>query len=361
MNSEQPAHGKDYVRRALEVSIHVGLLILLAAACLMILRPFVPLVVWGIIVAIAVYPAYQKLQRVLGGRGRLAAVLCTVLLLAVLIVPVVLLTTTLVEGIQTLSTRLKDEGLIIPPPPPSIETWPIIGAPLKDVWTLASTNLTAALRTFAPQLKAVVPGLLSASAGVGLTVLQFVLSIIVSGVLLATAQGGAKVARSLANRLFGDKGPEFEELAGATIRSVTTGILGVAVIQSFFAGLGFVVARLPGAGLWAIAFLFAAVLQVGPLVLIPAAIYMFVIASTGKAVVFLIWCIIVGLMDNVLKPLLLGRGGVVPMAVIFLGVIGGFMAMGIIGMFVGAVILSMGYKLFLAWLEGGADAANPNY
>jgi predicted PurR-regulated permease PerM len=360
MNSEQPVHAKDYVSRALEVSIHVGLLILLAAACLMILRPFVPLIIWGIIVAIAIYPGYRKLESILGGRGRLAAVLCTVLLLAVLILPAVLLTRTLVEGLQNLSTRLKDGSLIIPPPPPGIETWPIIGAPLKDVWTLASTNLTGALRSFAPQLKAVIPGLLSASAAVGLTVLQFVLSIIVSGVLLATAQGGEKVARSLANRLFGDKGPEFENLAGATIRSVTMGILGVAVIQSFFAGLGFLVARLPGAGLWAMVFLFAAVLQVGPLVLIPAVIYMFVTASTAKAVVFLIWCVIVGLMDNVLKPLLLGRGGVVPIAVVFLGVIGGFAAMGIIGLFVGAVILSVGYKLFLAWLSGGAEAANRN-
>jgi predicted PurR-regulated permease PerM len=359
MNSEQPAHAKDYVSRALEVSIHVGLLILLTVACLEILSPFVPLVVWGIIVAIAIYPGYRKLESILGGRGGLAAFLCTVLLLAILILPVVLLTRTLVEGIQTVSTRLKDESLVIPPPPPRIETWPIIGAPLKDVWTLASTNLTGALRSFTPQLKAVIPGLLSASAGVGLAVLQFVLSILVSGVLLANAQGAAKVVRSLANRLFGDKGPEFENLAGVTIRSVTTGILGVAVIQSFFAGLGFLVAGLPGAGLWAMVFLFAAVLQVGPLVLIPAVIYMFVLASTAKAVVFLIWCIIVGLMDNVLKPLLLGRGGVVPMAVIFLGVIGGFMAMGIIGMFVGAVILSVGYKLFLAWLRAG-EAANRN-
>jgi predicted PurR-regulated permease PerM len=281
----------------------------------------------------------------------LAAFLCTVVLLAILIVPVVLLTGTLVEGVQTLSARLKDQSLVIPPPPPKIESWPIIGTPLKDVWSRASTNLTGLLRSLAPQLKAVIPGLLSASAGVGLAVLQFVLSILVAGVLLANARGGAKVARSLANRLFGDKGPEFEKLAGATIRSVTTGILGVAVIQSVFAGLGFLVAGLPGAGLWAVTFLFAAVLQLGGLVLAPAVIYAFTIASTTKAVLFLIWCIVVALMDNVLKPLLLGRGVAVPIAVVFLGVLGGFITMGIIGLFVGAIVLSVGYKLFLAWLE----------
>jgi predicted PurR-regulated permease PerM len=210
--------------------------------------------------------------------------------------------------------------------------------------------LTAALRSFAPQIKAILPRLLSASAGIGLTVLQFVLSILISGALLAYAQSGAEVARSLANRVFGERGLEFEELTVSTIRSVTIGILGVAFIQTIFAGVGFLVVGLPGAGLWAVGFLFAAVLQVGPIVLIPAAIYAFMIASTTKAIIFLIWCVIVGLMDNVLKPLLLGRGAAVPIAVIFLGVIGGFMAMGIIGLFVGAIVLSVGYKLILAWL-----------
>jgi predicted PurR-regulated permease PerM len=186
-------------------------------------------------------------------------------------------------------------------------------------------------------------------------VLQWVLSILVAGVLLANAAIGAKVAHALANRIFGDGGQEFEELARATIRSVTTGIIGVAFIQSFFAAVGFLVAGLPGAGLWGVIFLFAAVLQLGGLVLIPAVIYMFAIASTTKALVFLVWCLIVGLMDNALKPLLLGRGVAVPIVVVFVGTIGGFMTMGTIGLFVGAIVLSVGYKLFLAWLEGTVE------
>ena len=167
-------------------------------------------------------------------------------------------------------------------------------------------------------------------------------------------------ARLLSNRLFGDKGPEFEELAGGTIRSVTTGIIGVALIQSFFAALGFLVAGLPGAGLWGVIFLFAALLQVGGLVLIPPVIYMFAMASTTKAVIFLVWCVVVGLMDNVLKPLLLGRGVTVPMAVVFLGAIGGFVTMGAVGLFVGAIVLSVGYKLFLAWLEETVEITPEN-
>jgi len=198
---------------------------------------------------------------------------------------------------------------------------------------------------------------LSAVAGVGGAVLQFVLSIIVAGVILANAQSAYEAVRALANRLFGDKGPEFQELVGSTIRSVTTGILGVALIQTVCAGLGFLVVGLPAAGLWAVIFLIAAVLQVGVVILIPAVIYVFAVASTTKAVIFLIWCLIVALMDNVLKPILLGRGVAVPIAVVFLGAIGGFVLMGIIGLFVGAIVLSVGYKLFLAWLEG-TDAAS---
>lgn len=353
--AEQDMQHDDYVHRALDVSIHIGLLILLVATCLLIVRPFLPLIAWGIIIAIAVYPGYKKLQHLLQGRSALAAVICSVFLAAVLIIPVVLLTGSLVQGIQSLAVRFKEGTPIIGPPPPRIETWPIVGQPLKEAWDLASTNLTAALQAVAPQIRAVIPKLLLISAGVGWAVLQFILSVVLAGVLLANATTGASVAHTLATRLFGDKGTQFEELAGATIRGVTTGIVGVAFIQSVFAALGFLVAGLPGAGLWGVIFLFAAVIQLGNLVLIPAVIYMFAIASTTKAVLFLAWCVIVGVMDNVLKPLLIGRGVAVPMAVVFLGAIGGFIAMGTIGLFAGAVFLSAGYKLLLAWLEGPAE------
>jgi predicted PurR-regulated permease PerM len=356
MTPDQSAYDKAYVTRALEASIHIGMAILLATACLLILLPFIPLIAWGIIIAVAAYPAFLRLQSALGGRGGPAAILFTLILLALLLIPVVLLAQSMGEGVQTLTAHTKDGTLTIPPPPAGIASWPIIGAPLNNVWSMASTNLTDVLMRFAPQLKSVIPEILSASAGIGLGVLQFLISILVSGALLANAKSGAEAARAMFNRFFGDQGPEIHQLVGSTIRSVTTGILGVALIQTICAGLGFLLVGLPGAGLWAVIFLIAAVLQVGMLVLIPAVIYVFAIASTTKAVVFLVWCIIVALMDNVLKPMLLGRGVEVPIAVVFLGAIGGFMAMGIIGLFVGAIVLSVGYTLFLAWLEG-AEAA----
>jgi predicted PurR-regulated permease PerM len=346
-----PASDKTRVNLALEASIHIGLAILLATCCLLILWPFIPLLVWGVIIAVSAYPGFQKLRLALRGRGVLTAILFTVVLLALLVVPVVLLAETLVEGIQTLVARFKDGSLIIPPPPGNVESWPIIGPPLNTLWGQASKDLSAAVRAFAPQIKAFVPGVLSATAAVGLTMLQFLVSIVVAGIVLANAEAAYQLTCSVCNRFFGDKGPEIQQLVGATIRSVTSGIVGVAFIQSILAGLGFLVAGLPGAGLWAVLFLVAAVLQIGALVLVPAVLYMFTISGITKAIIFLVWCLIVALLDNVLKPILLGRGVAVPMAIVFLGAIGGFLALGLIGLFVGAIVLSVGYTLVLAWLN----------
>jgi predicted PurR-regulated permease PerM len=348
---------KMYLNRALEVFIHIGAVALLVAACFLVLSPFVGVVAWGLTIAIAGYPAYHWLQKLLGGRSGLAAILFTVLLLAVLIIPIVMLSQTLIEGSQHLAAHLQGGTLAVPPPPPNVATFPVIGKPIADLWSLASTNLSAALGRFGPQLKGAATGLLSAAAAVGLGVLQFFFSIVVAGLFLGNASQGARASRKLAIRFFGDRGEEFETLAGATVRSVTTGILGVAVIQSLLAGLGFLVVGLPAAGLWALLFLVAAVLQLGGPALIPFVIYVFATASTGKAVAFLIWCIVVALMDNVLKPLLLGRGLPVPILVVFMGAMGGFVAMGIIGLFVGPILVSVGYKLLLAWLDEGIEPA----
>jgi predicted PurR-regulated permease PerM len=357
VTNERSTAENTHIARAVETSINVGLVALLVAVCLLILAPFVPIIAWGMIISVASYPAVRRLQSALRGRGAWAAIIWTVLLLAVLIVPVVLLAASMVDGVHNLMAHMDEQTFTVPPPPPGIESWPLIGAPLNRIWMLASNSLTEAVKMFAPQLKVILPGLLTASAGIGLTVLQFFFSILISGALLANAQSATAVTSALANRLFGDRGVEFQNLVDSTIRSVTSGILGVALIQAVLAAGGFLVVGLPGAGLWAVMFLIAAVLQIGVLVLIPAIALVFATASTTTAVIFLIWCVFVGLLDNVLKPILLGRGASVPTAVVFLGAIGGFVAMGIIGLFVGAIILSVGYKLFLAWLEPGSVAS----
>jgi predicted PurR-regulated permease PerM len=352
MTQEAAAARKASDNNPLEVFLQIGLAALLIIGCLLILRPFIPLIMWGIIIAIASYPTFLKLEKAIGGRRAWAAALWTVMLLLVLIVPLVLLARGMVESARPIVAKLLAEGLVIPPPPPGVARWPIIGTHVARTWQAASTNLSDTLMKFAPQLKSAIPGVLATFADLGITIVQFLLSILLAGGLLWNAEAASRATSLLCNRLFGEQGPEFRQLIGVTVRSVTFGVLGVAVIQSAFAAVGFLVAGLPGAGVWAVVFLLGAVLQVGGLVMIPVVIYGFAIFSTTKAVLFLIWCTFVGAMDNVLKPIMLGRGSSVPIIVVFLGVIGGFVAMGGIGLFVGAIILSVGYKLFLAWIHG---------
>ena len=354
MNAERfSVDDATVLRRAVEASIRIAVLGLLFVWCFQILLPFVVPIVWGIIIAVSLYPSQRKLENLLGGRRGLAAALLTLLMFFVLLVPAALLTETMVSGVEALAAGLRDGTITIPPPSPEVEQWPIIGGPLYGLWNLASTNLESAIVQIGPQLKTAGGWFVSALGEAGVAILTFLVSIVIAGVLLAHAESGSRAAHSLAIRLAGEQGEEFVGIAEKTVRSVAMGILGVAVIQSLLAGIGLLVAGIPGAGLWAFVCLLLAVMQIGPLpVMLLAAIYMFTTAETAPAVLFAVWAVVVVVSDNLLKPLLLGRGVQVPMLVILLGALGGFITAGIVGLFVGAVILTLGYKLFLAWLEG---------
>jgi predicted PurR-regulated permease PerM len=357
MTIQYSAEGQGYMARGREVFIRLSLLAALGVSCFLLLRPFLNLIISGIIIAIAIHPGYRMLTKFLHGRKIWAAVLCTLLLLFIVILPCVLLASTLTEGIRSVARQVQAGQVDIPPPPQSLGEIPLIGPRLKEFWTLCSTNLSEVVRRFSPQILSRVPVLLAASAAFGGVLLQFLISILLAGYLLATSEKDSRFADKIFARIFGERGPEFKELVTATVRSVTNGVLGVAAIQSLFATLGFWFVGLPVVGVWAGIFFVAAVLQVGAVALIPAVLYVFATQPTSHAVIFLVWCIIVGMMDNVLKPILLGRGSKVPIAVIFLGVIGGFILMNLIGLFVGAIVLSVGYSLFIAWLNEPAPAA----
>jgi predicted PurR-regulated permease PerM len=344
---------KTFIARAREVFIRMSLLAMISLSCFLLLRPFLDAAIAGIIIAIGIYPLYDRLTKALRGHNKLAAVLCTVLLLGVTLLPTFLLGETLVEGLRSIAGQLRSGELKIPLPPPSLDKIPVIGSKLKAAWNLSSSDISVAVSRIAPQIQERIPALVSASVSLGGVLFKFLIAILIAGFLLATSEQRIGFADKLFARIFDDQGPEFEQLIASTIRSVTTGVLGVAVIQTFFATVGFWLVGLPGAGLWAVVFLIAAVLQVGGTVLLPAVLYVFATHATTYAVIFMIWCLVVGIMDNVLKPLLLGRGAKVPMAVIFVGVLGGFITMNLIGLFVGAITLSVGYKLLMAWLDAG--------
>jgi predicted PurR-regulated permease PerM len=234
-----------------------------------------------------------------------------------------------------------------------VATWPLVGGPVHNFWALASTNLGAALAQVETQIKAMSGWVLAAIASAGLGMLQFVIAVIVAGVLLTQADAGAKAAQAVAVRLAGSRGPALIKLAEATIRNVARGVLGTAFIQAMLAGLGLVVAGVPAAGLLAFVCLLLCTVQIGPgLVLVPAAIYLFMNADTLTAVLFTAWSIAVALSDNVLKPILLRSDAGVPTLVILVGVIGGLLAYGLIGVFLGPVIVGLGYELLGAWVRG---------
>jgi len=352
MISPEPSiSDRVFMKRTVEVAIRIGVIVGLIAWCFMIARPFLVPVIWGAIIAVAVFHGYEWLQTGLGGRRITAAVLVTLLMLVLLVVPSVLLGESLLSGARNVAESFKSGELHIPPPPEGVVGWPLIGEPISKAWTLASEDLEGALRQASPLLKGFGLWLLDAAGGAGLALLQFVLAILISGAFLANSGAAGRMTRAVAKRLAGERGLEFASVAEQTVRSVASGILGVALIQALLAGLGFLVAGIPAAGLLTVVCLVFGVIQLGVvIVLIPVVIYLFLTADTVTAVGFLIWAILVAPVDNILKPILLGRGVDVPMLIIFVGAIGGFLNAGIIGLFIGAVVLTLGYKLFVAWL-----------
>jgi predicted PurR-regulated permease PerM len=345
-----PAHS---TRNAIEIFIRLGMIILILGWCLQIVAPFVSIVVWALIIAIAMDSPFDRLCARCGGRRSLAATLVVVLAMIAFAVPTVMLSETLVSGAHAFARDLAEGNVKVPAPAASVREWPIVGERVFESWQLASQNLGEAVVRLRPQLEAISRWLLHAAGSAGAGILQLFASLVIAGVMLARSEGRQKAILRFASRLAGEvRGPEFARLTNATVQSVVQGILGVALIQTTLAGLGFMVAGIPAAGLWALLVLVAAVVQLPvALVMLPPIFLAFSSMGTVAAVAFSVWCLAVSLIDNVLKPILFGRGVEVPMLVIFLGAIGGMLSMGIVGLFLGAVVLALGYELFRAWLE----------
>lgn len=341
-----------FTKNVIEAAIRLLLIGLLIFWCLQIMGPFILPVLWGTVIAVAVYPIYQKFETLLGGKVKLASTLYTLLALALLITPAVFVSNSLIDTSVNITEQYQAGKLEIPAPNKSVAEWPLIGEKTYQLWSGASHNLEKTINAYLPQVKQAAGGLVSAIAGIGGTVLQFVISIIISGVFVANAKGAYQVMIKVFRRLAGEKeGKEYIDLAKDTIRSVAQGVLGVAIIQATLSALGMYIMDVPAWGLWSVLILVLAIAQLPPiLVLGLVASYVFSVAETTPAVIFLVYAIIVSASDGFLKPIFLGRGMDTPMLVILLGAIGGMMMSGIIGLFVGAIILALGYELFMKWL-----------
>ncbi len=342
-----------FVRNALEAAIRIAVVGALVIWTYHIVKPFLMPVIWGAIIAIAVYPFAERLADLMGGRRKLVAALFALVVIVALVVPLVLLTASSFDAIQPFIENINHFHLTIPLPPASVKGWPMIGKEVSKIWTLAAANLGALLKHLEPQIKLAITSLFGLISGGVKMIVMFLISILIAAGFLATADTSASVTRKIVARFAEERGEEICEIATSTIRAVMLGVVGVAVIQSVLAALGMLVVGIPLAGLWALLVLVCAVIQIPAIVILgPIAAWLFFTRdNTTVSVLFLIWCLLVGFSDNILKPLFMGHGVDIPMLVILVGALGGMILSGIIGLFIGAVVVAITYKLFMAWVR----------
>jgi predicted PurR-regulated permease PerM len=346
-------------RKLLDVLIRAGVAVGLALLCYRIFAPFMGLMAWSIILAVTLYPAHQKLARRMHGKQGLAATLLVLLGLVLIGVPTAILMGSLGDSLQNLVTGVREGTLKVPAPAPGVADWPVVGPRIHELWAQAHTDLPALVRSRQAQvtdLARTAFGVVASTAG---GVLLFLFSFIVAGIVMAWGQPGARSIRAIFGRLVGvQRGDEFALLCTQTIRAVALGVLGVAFIQAMVIGLLLIVASVPFAGVLALVVLLFGIVQLPALLLtLPIIVWLWTSGghSTTLTITYTILLLIGGILDNFLKPLLLGRGVDAPMPVILLGALGGLATTGILGMFVGAVFLALGYQAFMWWVANSAD------
>jgi predicted PurR-regulated permease PerM len=335
-----------------QLVIRLGLLALLIFWTLVLIRPFVPILAWSVVLAVALNPVFERLAKILGGRPKLAATILTVISLAIVIGPATWIGLGAVEGTKDIAEQLTAGEVVVPSPPQAIKSWPLVGPQLYEFWDQASTNLRSVLRQVAPYLKPFAATLLGLAGDAGVGTIKFLVSVAVAGVLFPYGPQLVAAGRGFLSRIVPEQSEHFLDLAGATIRAVSQGVIGVAIIQALLAGIGFKLAGIPSAGLLAFVVLLLSIVQIGgTIVILPVIIWIWTDKDFATALLLTVFLVIVAVLDNILKPLVMGRGLTTPALVILIGVIGGTLAHGIIGLFIGPIILSVAWELTVAWIR----------
>lgn len=338
-----------------DITIRLFFIFLIIAWCLAILYPFISIMLWGLILALAFLPLHRLLVKWMGGKKKLASFIIVLISLAVILVPSWFFIDSIFDNLKELKAEFNADQLTIPPPNEKVKGWPVIGESLYNAWHSASVNIEEFVIKHKDKLSdlgsRLAKGFISTAGGV----FQMMISIIIAGVLLVVGGVGESI-RKFFRKLAGSRGDEFADITFKTVGNVVKGILGVALIQALLIGIGFILAKVPFAGIWTLLVFILAVLQLPPIIVVaPVIVYLFGDRETINAILWTVYLILAGISDNILKPVLLGKGAPVPMLVIFLGVIGGFIFSGFIGLFTGAIVMSIGYKLFVAWINTTAD------
>jgi predicted PurR-regulated permease PerM len=339
----------------IDLAIRLGFVGLLGYWSFRVIAPFLTIGLWSAILAVALYPLYTWLAKRLN--ARLAAAFTTLLCLMVVIGPVTWLGLGMVGGIRWLVAGLENGQLAIPPPSDSVKGWPIVGEQLHQLWSLGSTNVKMALREILPMFKPLGGTLLGIAQSALYGLLELLVSIVVAGFLFTRGPQLANALSAFLDRVLSHRGRELVQLAGATIRNVSRGVVGIAFLQAILAGAGFVSAGIPAPGVLAFVALLLGIVQIGPTILfVPIVVWSWTTLELTQAIIFTVYTALVGLMDNILRPLLMARGLATPMPVIIVGVIGGAIAYGIVGLFFGPIVLSVAWAVLLAWVQGGGTS-----
>lgn len=338
-------------KQLFEIILQLGLIFLILGFCVKLLLPFMMPILWAIILAIVLYPTFNFLQKKLKGRKSLASFIIIAALLALIILPTVFFVNKVTSSLVELKAGVEDGSLKVATPGQNIKDWPIIGDKAYDFLYSLSTDLKAGVLEYKEQIVELSKKLLGSVLSSTVALLQIILSLIIAGILMVS-RSAQDLAINFIKRIAGDSGEEFLNISVSTVYQVVKGILGVAVIQTLIQAVGLFGANIPFAGVLTLLCLMLSIIQIGPIIINLGVIaYLFSLDNTTAAALWTVFFVLSGLSDNVLKPLLLGKGALVPMLVIFLGVIGGFMMSGFVGLFVGPIIFSIGYKLFAAWMD----------
>jgi predicted PurR-regulated permease PerM len=337
----------------------VLLIATLTAATYWILQPFLAAIIWALTIAVATWPTLLRLQKRLGDRRGLAVTIMTLVLLAVVVIPLIAAVVLIVNRSDDLAGSL--ERVTIPPTPSWLRGLPLVGAQAADRWdALAATGAGGLSAKLAPHLRDMAQWFLAKIGGVGATFAQMLLTVVITAILYMNGDAFAVALRRFGARVGGEAGEQAVVLAGQAIRGVALGVVVTAVVQTGLSGLGLFLADVPFAPILTAIILILCIAQIGPmLVLIPVVIWGFSNLSLGWGIFLLVWTLLAGTMDNWLRPILIRRGVDLPLLLIFSGVIGGLMAFGLIGIFVGPVALAVVYTLLQAWIGPSDQVAAP--
>jgi predicted PurR-regulated permease PerM len=349
------------VRKPARLEQNLGwiVLLLLLIGCLLVLRPFMSALLWAAVLCFSSWPLYQRLLRVLRGRRTLAALLMALGMILVMLLPFVVIGVTLADDVKELTTAARTWiDAESHAPPAWLTKVPVVGQQATERWQILATDSAKLVEVTKRFIEPVGTWLLIAGVAIGSGLLQLALSIFIAFFLFRDGSAIAERLTTGIERIGGERGTHLLEVAGNTVRGVVYGILGTGLVQALMAGIGFVIAGVPGAALLTLLTLFLSVVPVGPpLVWIPAAIWLFHQGSTGWGIFMLVWGVLVSSVDNVVKPWLISQGSDLPFILIFFGVLGGALMFGFIGVFIGPTLLAVGYRLVVEWAPANREMA----